>query len=252
MTGKVDVVDCRDVTPVRLSEFLDTHSALEKAEEKMVKEILGPAFHVPAPFGEGQFVIRATRHAYGAYCVEGSWYTPDADKDPCGTWNFEITVYPADPSMNCVEIDWPGQRKHGTATLDPATVELLASKPNGEGTVNLMVSGGNVVYTIKAEKVEKTAEGLVLTLNTGSGKETLTSDALLCAVGRLPVCDCVSDGCGVEFDRRGGIVTDEKMRTAAEGIYAVGDVRGGTMLAHAAYADAQTAIADITGEGADN
>lgn len=128
MTGKVDLVDCRDVTPVRLSEFLDTHSALEKAEEKMVKEILGPAFHVPAPFGEGQFVIRTTRHAYGAYCVEGSWYAPDADKDPCGTWNFEITVYPADPSMNCVEIDWPGQRKHGTATLDPDDVTSVVTK----------------------------------------------------------------------------------------------------------------------------
>ena len=114
----------------------------------------------------------------------------------------------------------------------------------------LEARGIRFIFGAKAEKVEKTAEGLVLSVNTGSEMITVTSDAVLCAVGRRPVFDCVADGCGVEFDRRGGIVTNEKMRTAAEGIYAVGDVRGGTMLAHAAYADAQTAIADITGEGA--
>lgn len=127
MPGQVDLVDCRDVTPIRLSEFLDAHSALEKAEEKMVKEILGPAFRVPAPFGEGQFVIRAARNTCGAYCVEGSWYAPGADEDPCGTWNFEITAYPSDPCKNCVEIDWPGPRMHRTATLDPDDVTSVVT-----------------------------------------------------------------------------------------------------------------------------
>ena len=142
---------------------------------------------------------------------------------------------------------------NSAVTVVEAAGALLPADPPEAASLlrhELEARGIRFIFGAKAEKVEKTAEGLVLTLNTGSGKETLTSDALLCAVGRRPVCDCVSDGCGVEFDRRGGIVTDEKMRTAAEGIYAVGDVRGGTMLAHAAYADAQTAIADITGEGA--
>ena len=113
----------------------------------------------------------------------------------------------------------------------------------------LEARGIRFIFGAKAEKVEMAAEGLVLTVNNRSGKETIASDAVLCAVGRKPVCDCVADGCGIEFDRRGGIITDAKMRTSADGIYAVGDVRGGTMLAHAAYADAQIAIADVTGEG---
>jgi len=114
----------------------------------------------------------------------------------------------------------------------------------------LETRGIRFIFGANAEKVEKTADGLVLTVNNRSGKETIASDAVLCAVGRKPVCDCVSEGCGIEFDKRGGIITDDKMRASADGIYAVGDVRGGTMLAHAAYADAQIAIADITGEGA--
>ncbi len=130
--------------------------------------------------------------------------------------------------------------------LFPADLPEAASLLRHE----LEARGIRFIFGAKAEKLEKTAEGLVLSINTGSERITVTSDALLCAVGRRPVCDCVTEGCGVEFDRRGGVITDEKMRTKADGIYAVGDVRGGTMLAHAAYADAQIAIADITGEGA--
>ena len=130
--------------------------------------------------------------------------------------------------------------------LFPADLPEAASLLRRE----LETRGIRFLFGAKAGGLEKTVEGLVLSVNTGSERITVTSDAVLCAVGRRPVCDCVADGCGVEFDRRGGIITNEKMRTAADGIYAVGDVRGGTMLAHAAYADAQIAIADITGEGA--
>lgn len=141
---------------------------------------------------------------------------------------------------------------NSTVTVVEAADALLPNDlPEASSLVKreLEARGIRFIFGAKAEKVEKTAEGLALTVNTRSGKERITSDAVLCAVGRRPVCDCAAAECGVEFDRRGGIITDANMRTTAEGIYAVGDVRGGTMLAHAAYADAQTAIADIAGEG---
>lgn len=62
-----------------------------------------------------------------------------------------VYVNPSESQLSSAGLSEP--YAHVKAAYSDATVELLASKPNGEGTVNLMVSGGNVVYTIKAEKV---------------------------------------------------------------------------------------------------
>ncbi len=62
------------------------------------------------------------------------------------------------------------------------------------------------------------------------------ADQVIMAVGRRPV---VPEGCadaGVNIDSKGFIITDEKMATSAQGIYAIGDVNGRCMLAHAAVA----------------
>ena len=139
---------------------------------------------------------------------------------------------------------------NSTVTVVEATGALLPNDlPEASSLLKHELEARGIRFIFGA-KVEKAADGLALTVNTRSGKEAITSDAVLCTVGRRPVCDCGAEERGVEFDKRGGIITDEKMRTTADGIYAIGDVRGGTMLAHAAYADAQIAVADITGEGA--
>jgi dihydrolipoamide dehydrogenase len=55
------------------------------------------------------------------------------------------------------------------------------------------------------------------------------------AVGRRPYTSGLGlETVGVQPDRRGFIPVDEHYRTAAEGIYAIGDVIGGAMLAHKA------------------
>lgn len=78
------------------------------------------------------------------------------------------------------------------------------------------------------------------------GKElTLQADITLMAVGRRPVIPAGLDSI-VEIGRR-GIVTDDDMRTTAAGIYAIGDVNGRCMLAHAAAAQGDHVLARITG-----
>jgi dihydrolipoamide dehydrogenase len=65
------------------------------------------------------------------------------------------------------------------------------------------------------------------------GEQSLTVDKLVVAIGRRPYTkDLLAPGTGVELDERGFINVDHECRTGAEGIWAVGDVVRGPMLAH--------------------
>ena len=69
----------------------------------------------------------------------------------------------------------------------------------------------------------------------GGAAETLTADIVLVAVGRKPYTDGLGlQESGVELDNRGRIVTNGHYKTNVEGIYAIGDVIIGPMLAHKA------------------
>ncbi len=79
------------------------------------------------------------------------------------------------------------------------------------------------------------------------GGQTLRADLLLVAVGRGPV----SDGLGLEAagvrTERGWVVTDERLRTSADGVYAVGDLVPGLQLAHRGFAHGIFVAEDIAG-----
>jgi dihydrolipoamide dehydrogenase len=67
------------------------------------------------------------------------------------------------------------------------------------------------------------------------GQPPLPADRVLLAVGRVPNTDGLGlEAVGITPDARGRIPVDEHYRTTAEGVYAVGDVIGGAMLAHKA------------------
>jgi len=80
--------------------------------------------------------------------------------------------------------------------------------------------------------------------------EKLSVDAVVVSVGRRPRTDgLLAEGTGVVVDDRGFVVTDELMRTAAPGVWAVGDVVAGTpQLAHVGFAEAIVVIKTILGE----
>ena len=73
-----------------------------------------------------------------------------------------------------------------------------------------------------------------VTYTTGDGKEKHESfDKLIVAVGRRPYTEgLLAPGCGVNMDERDFIFVDEMCRTGIPGIYAIGDVVRGPMLAH--------------------
>ncbi len=80
------------------------------------------------------------------------------------------------------------------------------------------------------------------------GGETVVADGLLVAVGRRPFTEGLRpERAGVEMDERGFIRVDDRNRTSAANIYAIGDVNGILQLAHAATSQGLVAAEDATG-----
>ncbi len=80
--------------------------------------------------------------------------------------------------------------------------------------------------------------------------EKLAVDAVVVSVGRRPRTEgLLASDTGVVIDERGFVVADATMRTAADGVWAVGDVVAGTpQLAHVGFAEGIVVIKSILGE----
>ena len=75
------------------------------------------------------------------------------------------------------------------------------------------------------------------------GGEPVPCDRVLMAVGRRPYTSGLGlETVGIEPDRRGFIPIDEHYRTAANGVFAIGDVIGGAMLAHKAEEEGMACV----------
>jgi dihydrolipoamide dehydrogenase len=67
------------------------------------------------------------------------------------------------------------------------------------------------------------------------GSEPVSCDRVLVAIGRVPNTENLGlDAIGLELDERGRVPVDARFRTKVSGVYAIGDVIAGPMLAHKA------------------
>ena len=90
-------------------------------------------------------------------------------------------------------------------------------------------------------------DGVRVTLRAGDAEETVDADYALVAVGRAPIVEGLGlDEVGIHPER-GGIPVNAEMRTAVPTISAAGDVIGGYLLAHVAYAEATIAVEAAAG-----
>jgi len=92
--------------------------------------------------------------------------------------------------------------------------------------------------------------GVVLDIEPAAGgdREKLTADIVLVAVGRRPNTEGLGlDALGLALDERGRIPVDEDFETAIPGIFAIGDVIPGPMLAHKAEEDGVAAVEIMAG-----
>ncbi|NOY12305.1 MAG: dihydrolipoyl dehydrogenase [Deltaproteobacteria bacterium] len=100
---------------------------------------------------------------------------------------------------------------------------------------SLKKQGLTIHLKTRLDKIEKTADGVVATLTTAKGEQQLSCDKLLVATGRRArTTDLGLETVGLQPNPQGQLAVDENYQTAVAGIYAIGDLIPGPMLAHKA------------------
>ncbi|MDV3278512.1 MAG: dihydrolipoyl dehydrogenase [Nitrososphaerales archaeon] len=123
---------------------------------------------------------------------------------------------------------------------DPEVVRVVHKKLESRGaSIHLRSS---VTSVSKRDGVTK------LEVDTPEGKLMVEADVVLQSVGRRPRTERLNlQKVGVNTDQKGFIVTDSRMMTNVEGIYAIGDVRGPPLLAHKASKEGIVAAESAAG-----
>lgn len=96
-----------------------------------------------------------------------------------------------------------------------------------------------------------TNSGVALSIEprNGGDTETLEADVVLVSIGRRPNVDGLGlDAVGVEVSERGFVTVDHDFQTNVAGIFAIGDVIGGKMLAHKAEEEGVAVVELIAGQ----
>ena len=111
----------------------------------------------------------------------------------------------------------------------------------------LAKQGFKFILGSKVTGLEKSDIGCSVTIEPAAGGETkkLAADVVLVAIGRVPYAEGLGLAeAGVQVDQRKRVVVDDHFQTNVKGIYAIGDVIAGPMLAHKAE-DEGVAVAEI-------
>jgi len=102
-----------------------------------------------------------------------------------------------------------------------------------------------------AKRLRKTLEkkGIIFKMKTAvQNLADIDADIILMATGRKPRVQADFAKAGFEYDERKGITVNDNFETTVKGIYAIGDVNGKQMLAHAAEMQAVHAVNHILGK----
>src|SRR3989475_1128030 len=108
--------------------------------------------------------------------------------------------------------------------------------------------GAEVHTSSKVAEVAKAGRALQVRFSTGGeGGGAVDADQVLLAVGRSPYTEGLgAEAAGVKLER-GRVVVDDHLRTSALGVWGIGDVIGGIMLAHVASYEGICAVENIAG-----
>ena len=131
-----------------------------------------------------------------------------------------------------------------TEQLLPGTEPDLVRLPQR----NLEKRGATIHLKSKVLSLEKSDSGVKATVSTPNGEVVVEASVALVSVGRAPLTAEMNLGAmGVKTDAKGYIITDSRMQTSAEGVYAIGDVRGQPLLAHKAMKEGAVAAEVMAG-----
>lgn len=112
----------------------------------------------------------------------------------------------------------------------------------------LREDGVDILLDSEPRRVSPTAgKGIELTLSDGTA---IVGSHLLVAVGRVPdTSELNLNAAGVETNGRGFIEVNDRLETSAEGVYALGDIKGGPAFTHISYDDYRVVRENLLGDG---
>ncbi len=105
--------------------------------------------------------------------------------------------------------------------------------------------GLQILTSTRVLSVEKGRDGVAVKVEGKSGQQVLEGERVLVAAGRRPNSEPFSS---LQLDSKGFIKVDSQLRTSQRGIYAIGDVTGGKLLAHRASHQAIWLVEKLAGK----
>jgi dihydrolipoamide dehydrogenase len=119
-------------------------------------------------------------------------------------------------------------------------------------TFHRMLQKQGLAFKLSSKVTGVDSSGKVLKVKVepaaGGAAETLEADVVLVAIGRIPYTEGLGlEAVGVKKDNRGRVVVDPHYKTSVDGIYAIGDVIAGPMLAHKGEEEGVAAAEIIAG-----
>lgn len=131
----------------------------------------------------------------------------------------------------------------------PSILHFLDRELSKRMGVFLKKQGITVHNTATLEKIEKSGNELLLTVKGKKGDLNIPADLVLVSAGRKPLTDGLNlEALGIATDEAGFIKVDDNYATIVPGIYAIGDVIGGYMLAHVASEEGIVAVEKMAGQ----
>jgi len=129
-------------------------------------------------------------------------------------------------------------------TMDKDCVAVVERK--------LKKMGVEVLLDTKAKSWEDKGDRAVLTVELKDGKTAaIDADKILLSIGRRPNSENLGlEQAGVSVGKGGFVIADDQLRTNVPGIYALGDLIGGMMLAHKATKEGEVVAEVIAGHKA--
>src|SRR5438874_2377504 len=129
----------------------------------------------------------------------------------------------------------------------PQVLAMVDADLVGVYSKHLSKVGGEIHTDSKVSEVVKRNGALQVRFSTGGEGGAVDADQVLLAVGRTPYTQGLdAEKAGVKLER-GRVVVDDHLRTTADGVWAIGDVIGGIMLAHVASYEGVCAVENIAG-----
>lgn len=141
-------------------------------------------------------------------------------------------------------------RRFGSqVTIVQSGSQLLTREDSdvAEEVANILRQDGvNVMLNAKASHVEQAGTRIRLEALSQGKSTTITGSHLLVATGRVPNTDTLDlASAGIQTDERGFIQVNDRLETSREGIYALGDIKGGPGFTHISYDDFRIVRANL-------